>query len=861
MRKIAFITTLSLLSIFIGIIIFLTTVGIKTDKFNNLINEKINEVNKKIKLNLNDVNLKLNTSNFKLEVITLDPKVEINDKKIDLEIIKFDFNVFDYIKNKNPISQILITSKVNNIKQLNEFINEYDYNLVRSLILRQIKRGNIKITSKISFDEKNPKKLKYLINGSVSNAEIKYSNRLKFNKIRFDFLIDQNVININNLELSFDKVFVNSNNLVINKINNQYEITGNLRTKKSKVNPNKYKKFLNFDLDLLNNQPINLSSNNNFSFKINNKLKIKDLDIKTKLNFDEIHLNPKYQNLIHLKNGKILISYIRKELKVNLDSKFLFNNKKYNNNVSKNLIKATYIKKQNSKAVVGINISNINNKINSKEFENLILINNFSLPNQDLTFSSKNKISFTLDQNNKIKNLNVISKINTDNVLINYKSQRVKKYFSNFKNQIKLTQSNFDIDYSKNKFMIGLKSKYSINNINDKLILNVEKKDNNYSFDVNLDLDSAEITVAELDYKKNINIKSNLYINGLYKKNNEIIIENLRYKEKEKQILIQNLEIEKNDKIKNLDLIKINLVNKFGKLNEIEFKKVNGNYSLTGSEFDGAKNIKNLLNNSSKSIFSYFKNLNTFIYLDIGKYFINDDSYLSNVRGEIQIKNSKVFNSNIDAKINKKRKFKLTIFTNNNKQKITNLEIERPEPFIKYFKFVKGFKEGRLLYESSEFEGKTSSNLKIFDFKVQEVPVLAKLLTLASLQGIADLLTGEGIRFSDFEMNYQILGNTTKIEEIYAIGPAISLMMDGYIIKDNLTSLKGTLVPATTINKTISKIPMLGEILVGKKIGEGVFGVSFKIKGPPKKLETSVNPIKTLTPRFITRTLEKIKKN
>ena len=858
MRKIAFITTLSLLSIFIGIIIFLTTVGIKTDKFNNLINEKINEVNKKIKLNLNDVNLKLNTSNFKLEVITLDPKVEINDKKIDLEIIKFDFNVFDYIKNKNPISQILITSKVNNIKQLNEFINEYDYNLARSLILRQIKRGNIKITSKISFDEKNPKKLKYLINGSVSNAEIKYSNQLKFNKIRFDFLIDQNVININNLELSFDKVFVNSNNLVINKINNQYEITGNLRTKKSKVNPNKYKKFLNFDLDLLNNQPINLSSNNNFSFKINNKLKIKDLDIKTKLNFDEIYINPKYQNLIHLKNGKILISYIRKELKVNLDSKFLFNNKKYNNNVSKNLIKATYIKKQNSKAVVGINISNINNKINSKEFENLILINNFSLPNQDLTFSSKNKISFTLDQNNKIKNLNVISKINTDNVLINYKSQRVKKYFSNFKNQIKLTQSNFDIDYSKNKFMIGLNSKYSINNINDKLILNVEKKDNNYSFDVNLDLDSAEITVAELDYKKNINIKSNLYINGLYKKNNEIIIENLRYKEKEKQILIQNLEIEKNDKIKNLDLIKINLVNKFGKLNEIEFKKVNGNYSLTGSEFDGAKNIKNLLNNSSKSIFSYFKNLNTFIYLDIGKYFINDDSYLSNVRGEIQIKNSKVFNSNIDAKINKKRKFKLTIFTNNNKQKITNLEIERPEPFIKYFKFVKGFKEGRLLYESSEFEGKTSSNLKIFDFKVQEVPVLAKLLTLASLQGIADLLTGEGIRFSDFEMNYQILGNTTKIEEIYAIGPAISLMMDGYIIKDNLTSLKGTLVPATTINKTISKIPMLGEILVGKKIGEGVFGVSFKIKGPPKKLKTTVNPVKTLTPRFITRTLEKI---
>ena len=68
-------------------------------------------------------------------------------------------------------------------------------------------------------------------------------------------------------------------------------------------------------------------------------------------------------------------------------------------------------------------------------------------------------------------------------------------------------------------------------------------------------------------------------------------------------------------------------------------------------------------------------------------------------------------------------------------------------------------------------------------------------------------------------------------------------------------------MPATTINKSIASIPLLGGILVGKKAGEGVFGVSFKIKGTPDDLKTTVNPIKTLTPRFITRTLEKIKKN
>ena len=102
--------------------------------------------------------------------------------------------------------------------------------------------------------------------------------------------------------------------------------------------------------------------------------------------------------------------------------------------------------------------------------------------------------------------------------------------------------------------------------------------------------------------------------------------------------------------------------------------------------------------------------------------------------------------------------------------------------------------------------------------------------------------------------------NLITIEEIYAIGPAVSMLMSGYIEKEKLISLRGTLVPATTINKTIASIPLLGKILVGEKAGEGVFGVSFKIKGPPKNLKTTVNPIKTLTPRFITRTLEKIKK-
>ena len=33
----------------------------------------------------------------------------------------------------------------------------------------------------------------------------------------------------------------------------------------------------------------------------------------------------------------------------------------------------------------------------------------------------------------------------------------------------------------------------------------------------------------------------------------------------------------------------------------------------------------------------------------------------------------------------------------------------------------------------------------------------------------------------------------------------------------------------------ISKIPVLGDIIIPKEIGEGLFGISFKMKGPKGK--------------------------
>ena len=127
------------------------------------------------------------------------------------------------------------------------------------------------------------------------------------------------------------------------------------------------------------------------------------------------------------------------------------------------------------------------------------------------------------------------------------------------------------------------------------------------------------------------------------------------------------------------------------------------------------------------------------------------------------------------------------------------------------------------------------------------------------LGGLVDLAQGEGISFDILEISIEKNSELTRLNEIYALGPSISVLMDGYQDKNGLTSLRGTLVPAKNLNKLISKIPILGEIIVPKEIGEGLFGISFKMKGPKGKIKTTINPIKTLTPRFIQKIIEKNK--
>jgi hypothetical protein len=626
----------------------------------------------------------------------------------------------------------------------------------------------------------------------------------------------------------------------------------------------------------INSKSNEISSYINFYKLINNSLQLVLLNQFLKSGMAKINVDLNFEDSGRIKNNfnltgkasnvELLIPNNKNINKLNFNfsikdndynfKKILFNFNEINFNSE--FLK---IKKKNDKFIVKGNLKNKKNKINSNL---ILLIFNNDLENFDLSntkFDSTSEFIFDLSKKFKIKNLKVYSKLNLDELSLKYDLYKIKNYLKDYNNLIKLKNNKLHIKYSDKKFIINGSSEFYIEeNFKNLLNFKIEKNKNKTDFETSLNLNNIDLKFDDISYKKSKEENATLKIKG-FENNKTILFKNVNYKNDNNEIEINNLKIN-NSKILNIDKIRFDYLTENDFKNHITLIRKNNNYELIGKSFDSMQLIENISNSEpGENFFEIFKNLNTKIKIDIDEIKLDEENTVNNLNGDLEVINSKIFDLNLNSNFSNNEKIFISIKTEKDNAVVTTFHSDRAKPFVKKYKFIKGFEDGNLDFNSTKINNVSKSKLIIDNFKVKEIPVLARILTLASLQGIADLLTGEGVRFTDFEMIYSSKGSLMTIDEMYAIGPAISIMMEGYVESKKLVSLRGTLVPATTINRTISSIPLLGDLLVGKKVGEGVFGVSFKIKGPPKDLKTKVNPIKTLTPRFITRTLEKIKKN
>ena len=520
---------------------------------------------------------------------------------------------------------------------------------------------------------------------------------------------------------------------------------------------------------------------------------------------------------IKIKDGDLKIKL---NSEISLESNFI-SSLKYNDKFKnyKNLIKSSELAK---------NITNIEIDLNNSFF---IIF--------DKTYKVK---EFNYKNNGKIKKADLEFKRPFENSLL---EEQIK--------QFSIINSEIQTNFSPKKNTISIFGKYSLNKSNF-LSFNLERvaKKEILKLKLNADYDKF-IQLDFINYQKPKNLIGNFSVN-LEKQKDNIKIENLNFIEGKNSFKINGLNFDNN---KFLSLKKISV-------KTTKEEKTNNDFSIlyekkikiVGNLID-ATNLPKIINqNKSNNVFSQ-------ISRDIEIDFTNIIAPLSE-----NLKNFKLI-----GKIEKGKFTKISAkgdFGENNfldinlkkdqltKKKYLEIYSDLTRPLLTEYSFFKGLTGGKLLFSSVIDEKVSISKLQIENFKVINAPGIVKLLSLADLGGLADLAEGEGLSFDVLEIKMEKNKNILKINEMLALGPSISVLMDGYQ-NSTVTSLRGTLVPAKTLNKMISRIPVLGDIIIPKEAGEGLFGISFKIKGPAGDIKTTINPIRTITPRFIQKIIDRNK--
>ena len=483
-------------------------------------------------------------------------------------------------------------------------------------------------------------------------------------------------------------------------------------------------------------------------------------------------------------------------------------------------------------------------------FSNFKNTENISFLDLELT----NYFSVYFDETYKVKNFEFKNNGEIINARFNFKDP-INNYLLEEKiNSISLLNTQIKSELNQKKSIYNLSGKYLLNNENP-LKFNLENIISKNNFRINLEAEfDQELDLKYINYKKSKGSIANIIVN-LDKQSENLKINEIKYKQGNNSIFLKGLKINKNKflSFKNVSIKTFN-----NKKNNNDFSiYFDDEIIIKGSAFD-ATNFSKLFKSERKQ--NEFFKISKNIKIDLENIIVPLSEELKNFKliGEIKkgkftkISSKGDFGQNNFLDINLKNDEK-------NKKKILEIYSDLTEPLLTEYKFFDGLSGGKLLYSSTIEEKSSTSNLKIENFKVQNAPGVVKLLSLADLGGLADLAEGDGISFDVLEIKMSKTGELLRLNEILAVGPSISVLMEGY--KDNkITSLRGTLVPAKTLNKMISKIPVIGDIVIPKEVGEGLFGVSFKIKGPPGEIKTTINPIRTITPRFIQKIIDRNKK-
>lgn len=136
------------------------------------------------------------------------------------------------------------------------------------------------------------------------------------------------------------------------------------------------------------------------------------------------------------------------------------------------------------------------------------------------------------------------------------------------------------------------------------------------------------------------------------------------------------------------------------------------------------------------------------------------------------------------------------------------------------------------------------------DYTVMRASLMARLLALPSLTGLASTLTGSGLPFSTLRGDFVYGGGRIAVDNALAFGEAIGVTARGWIdLERDRLELHGTVAPAYAINSILGNIPIVGQLLGGGS--QGLIAANFRLTGSLADPDVAVNPLSALAPGIL----------
>ena len=325
MKKIFIKINLFFLSLLILLTIILSTTGIETAKFNNLISDKINANNQKINLELQKIKFKFDLKNLSLFLETSDPNLEYQNYRMPVQNIKVYLGLLSIFKSEAKINMVNITSKEIEISELKKIVIQMKPSSLTSFINNRIEKGKINTNIEIYLSN-NQKMENYIIKGEVKDMVIKLDSDLKLNKTDFDFFADQSDILIKNIRSKSEGVSIDNGSLKIVKgeaVNLEADLNTKIDIKKDsklkflpqlrKINIINGETTLNAKLDHF----LNITFDKTFKvtdFSYKNKGNVQNLFFKLKKPVSSTFLQEEI-NTVYIKKTELLFSLNSKKKK------------------------------------------------------------------------------------------------------------------------------------------------------------------------------------------------------------------------------------------------------------------------------------------------------------------------------------------------------------------------------------------------------------------------------------------------------------------------------------------------------------------------------------------------------------------